>query len=63
MYGPTETTVWSTCCLLTEIDKPISIGNPIANTQVYILDSNLQRCLWESPVNCTSAALAWRGVT
>ena len=42
MYGPTETTVWSTCCLLTEIDKPISIGNPIANTQVYILDSNLQ---------------------
>jgi natural product biosynthesis luciferase-like monooxygenase protein len=43
MYGPTETTIWST----TEaIDKDnaerITIGKPIANTQIRILDSQLQ---------------------
>ena len=39
MYGPTETTVWS---LLTRVEPgtgSISIGRPIANTTVYILDS------------------------
>ncbi|HVV47386.1 MAG TPA: amino acid adenylation domain-containing protein [Bryobacteraceae bacterium] len=39
MYGPTETTVWS---LLTRVEPgtgAISIGRPIANTTVYILDS------------------------
>jgi amino acid adenylation domain-containing protein len=38
IYGPTETTV---CCALTQIsvnDNPITIGKPIANTQIYILD-------------------------
>jgi len=41
MYGPTETTIWST---LEEIGRGslISIGRPIANTSVYILDENLQ---------------------
>ena len=42
MYGPTETTIWST---LTKIDSPISpisIGRPIANTQIYLLDRNSQ---------------------
>ena len=43
MYGPTETTVWST----TEAIGPsnadhITIGKPIANTQIRILDSQLQ---------------------
>ncbi len=39
MYGPTETTVWST---IKENPSPdnITIGKPIANTQVYILDDN-----------------------
>jgi amino acid adenylation domain-containing protein len=37
MYGPTETTVWSTCWPV-DGNQPISIGRPIANTQVYILD-------------------------
>lgn len=42
MYGPTETTVWSTCYQIkSENDVPI-IGKPIGNTQVYILDNNLQ---------------------
>ncbi|MEZ6070275.1 MAG: amino acid adenylation domain-containing protein [Pirellulales bacterium] len=41
MYGPTETTVWSTVC---HIDgaTPISIGHPIANTQIRMLDANRQ---------------------
>jgi amino acid adenylation domain-containing protein len=40
MYGPTETTVWSTICRIASADKPIPIGRPIANTQVFILDAN-----------------------
>lgn len=42
MFGPTETTVWSTCCQIVSIEKAISIGNPIANTQVLILDEHQQ---------------------
>jgi natural product biosynthesis luciferase-like monooxygenase protein len=42
MYGPTETTIWSTTQVLDEIDGTVSIGRPIANTQVYILDNNMQ---------------------
>lgn len=42
MYGPTETTVWSTCHPIREVNSTIVIGKPIANTQLYILDANLQ---------------------
>ena len=38
IYGPTETTV---CALLTKItknDDPISVGKPVANTHVYLID-------------------------
>jgi amino acid adenylation domain-containing protein len=42
MYGPTETTVWSTCHPIREINSTIVVGRPIANTQLYILDANLQ---------------------
>jgi amino acid adenylation domain-containing protein len=42
MYGPTETTIWSTVCQITGTEPQISIGKPIANTQVYILDAELQ---------------------
>ena len=41
MYGPTETTVWSTTYLIGEIGSSISIGRPIANTQVFLLDDTL----------------------
>ncbi|NET60217.1 MAG: amino acid adenylation domain-containing protein, partial [Symploca sp. SIO2E6] len=48
MYGPTETTVWSTIYEV-KPNRPIRgegtpelIGCPIANTQIYILDSDLQ---------------------
>lgn len=53
MYGPTETTIWSAIHQVTmpqvvEQDAPIlsdtvvSIGTPIANTEMYILDEDLQ---------------------
>ena len=40
MYGPTETTVWSTCKRIDSDIKRISIGYPISNTSIYILDQN-----------------------
>ena len=40
MYGPTETTVWSSIKDLTKSDN-ITIGTPIANTSMYVLDNNL----------------------
>jgi amino acid adenylation domain-containing protein len=42
VYGPTETTVWSTVKEITTTDKVISIGRPIDNTSVYILDKFLK---------------------
>ncbi len=44
MYGPTETTVWSAVCEVKKGNDPITIGQPIANTQLYILD------LYQQPV-------------
>ncbi|NES88127.1 polyketide synthase [Okeania sp. SIO2B9] len=38
MFGPTETTIWSTLAPIT--DAKISIGVPIHNTRIYILDNN-----------------------
>ncbi|PHM40846.1 Amino acid adenylation [Xenorhabdus szentirmaii] len=45
LYGPTETTIWSTASanlsIKQENERPqcqITIGRPIANTQIYILD-------------------------
>jgi amino acid adenylation domain-containing protein len=42
MYGPTETTIWSTTYRVEEPGKTVSIGRPIANTQIYMLDAELQ---------------------
>jgi amino acid adenylation domain-containing protein len=42
LYGPTETTVWSTAKELAGEDADwTSIGGPIGNTQVYVLDRSL----------------------
>ncbi len=44
-YGPTENTTFTCCYQLPvswPVDRPIPIGKPIANTQVYVLDRNLQ---------------------
>jgi amino acid adenylation domain-containing protein len=41
MYGPTETTIWSTTHHVRSADQ-ITIGRPIANTEVYVLSADLQ---------------------
>ncbi|HEY0607316.1 MAG TPA: amino acid adenylation domain-containing protein, partial [Herpetosiphonaceae bacterium] len=42
MYGPTETTIWSSLAAIEPADDRIPIGGPIANTQLYVLDRQLQ---------------------
>ncbi|MDC0717534.1 non-ribosomal peptide synthetase [Nannocystis bainbridge] len=37
LYGPTETTIWSTRARLAP-GEPITLGRPIENTQVFVLD-------------------------
>ena len=41
MYGPTETTIWSSV-LRMQKDRPVRIGQPIANTTFYVLDDGYQ---------------------
>ncbi len=41
LYGPSGDTTYSTCALRRP-DGPATIGRPIANTQIYLLDSSLQ---------------------
>jgi amino acid adenylation domain-containing protein len=40
VYGPTETTIWSTLADVRR-GEPITIGRPIANTDVHVLDRHL----------------------
>jgi acyl-coenzyme A synthetase/AMP-(fatty) acid ligase len=42
MYGPTETTIWSSTQRIAGKPDSIHVGKPIANTQFYIVDDNLQ---------------------
>jgi amino acid adenylation domain-containing protein len=44
LYGPTETTVWSTCWRVESPELGVSIGTPIANTTVWVLDPQGQPC-------------------
>ncbi len=54
MYGPTETTIWSTHAAIADTPKGIvGIGQPIANTQVYVLDDALAPV----PVGCEGELL------
>jgi len=39
MYGPTETTIWSAVRRVTPGVEAVDIGEPIANTQMHVLDS------------------------
>jgi amino acid adenylation domain-containing protein len=55
MYGPTETTIWSTCARVTTREQPLTIGRPIANTTLYILDARMQ------PVPIGVAGELWIG--
>ena len=46
-YGPTENTTFSICKIIDKVDgNTIPLGQPIANSTVYILDSDMQ------PVPC-----------
>jgi acyl-coenzyme A synthetase/AMP-(fatty) acid ligase len=42
VYGPTETTIWSTVSQVHADATEITIGRPIGNTQIFILDDDLQ---------------------
>lgn len=42
MYGPTETTIWSSTETAGAGEAVVNIGRPIANTQMYVLDSHQQ---------------------
>jgi amino acid adenylation domain-containing protein len=55
MYGPTETTVWSTCARIETTGQTLTIGRPIANTSLYILDPQLE------PVAVGEAGELWIG--
>ncbi|MEU3993026.1 amino acid adenylation domain-containing protein [Streptomyces platensis] len=41
MYGPTETTIWSSIDRV-EAGRPVTIGRPLANTRMYVLDERLR---------------------
>ncbi|MET9831646.1 amino acid adenylation domain-containing protein [Streptomyces sp. NPDC006385] len=40
VYGPTETTIWSSIDGVTE-GQPVTIGRPLANTRMYVLDERM----------------------
>jgi acyl carrier protein len=42
MYGPTETTIWSATQAVARGDATVPLGRPLANQQIYILDSRQQ---------------------
>ena len=42
MYGPTETTIWSSVEKIEPGNDPILIGPPIANTQFYVVDKEME---------------------
>ena len=50
LYGPTETTIWSSSYRVESgsqtagqpSGQSVSIGRPIANTQIYLLDGELR---------------------
>jgi acyl-coenzyme A synthetase/AMP-(fatty) acid ligase/acyl carrier protein len=41
LYGPSEDTTYSTCALRNS-NGPTTIGRPIANTEIYLLDAHMQ---------------------
>jgi len=40
LYGPAEATVWATAKLLERDADEVTIGRPLANTQIYIVDEH-----------------------
>ncbi|MEO7766084.1 MAG: amino acid adenylation domain-containing protein, partial [Ferruginibacter sp.] len=44
LYGPTETTIWSAIKKL-ETNEKVLIGQPLANTSIYIVNDQQQLCI------------------
>lgn len=42
MYGPTETTVWSSIAPISSPKEKVTIGKPIHNTTMYVLNKELE---------------------
>jgi amino acid adenylation domain-containing protein len=42
VYGPTETTVWSSAAKIENNGEAITVGKPVTNTTLYILDSRMR---------------------
>lgn len=49
MYGPTETTVGSTLKELTSTREKVTIGTPLGNTSIYVLDNDLNPVPYNVP--------------
>jgi non-ribosomal peptide synthetase component F len=41
MYGPTETTIWSTAYEVPRESARVTLGTPLANNTVYVLDERM----------------------
>ena len=70
MYGPTEAAVSVTSWRCErDYDRPtVPIGRPVANTQIYVLDAQLEPVpvgVWASSTSaaCSSPAATTRGPT
>lgn len=55
MYGPTETTIWSSSERASPQEATVNIGRPIANTQLYVLDDEM------NPVGIGEEGELWIG--
>ncbi|HEX8772589.1 MAG TPA: amino acid adenylation domain-containing protein [Pyrinomonadaceae bacterium] len=42
LYGPTETTIWSAASKVESKGQTVSIGRPLWNTEIYVLDARQQ---------------------
>ena len=42
MYGPTETTIWSAVAQVAPTQDIVSIGRPISNTEIHVVNGRLQ---------------------
>jgi non-ribosomal peptide synthetase component F len=63
LYGPTETTIWSTLQRMDARNGRASIGGPIANTQVCVLDAYGHPLPLGVAGELYIGGMAWLGVT
>ncbi len=59
VYGPTETTIWSSIKQIKAVNSIITIGKPIANTQIYIVD---EQCRLVAPGTAGEIVIGGDGV-